>query len=224
MPESVEELTRDAVACVAAGAGALHLHPRDDDERERLDAEIVDRVVRTVRDACGVPVGVTTGAWIEPDLVRRLDLVREWTAPDYTSVNLSEDGSLDVMKLLLEIGVGIEAGVWNVEDAVTLGESGLGNHVTRILVEPGEMQVGDSASDALQLVDEIHQTLDRFGITVPRLQHGDGRVTWVILTDAVRRGIDTRVGLEDTILLPNGERASGNAALVQAARKLGAGS
>jgi uncharacterized protein (DUF849 family) len=48
-------------------------------------------------------------------------------------------------------------------------------------------------------------------------------VTWVLLTDAIRRGVDTRVGLEDTVYEPNGERTSGNAALVRAARAWGAG-
>jgi uncharacterized protein (DUF849 family) len=223
MPISAEELVRDAVACVAAGAGAIHLHPRDAAGRERLDAAVIDAVVREVRAACSVPVGVSTGAWIEPDLSRRLALVREWRAPDYTSVNLSEPGSREIMEILLDIGVGIEAGVCTVADAELLGRSGLGERVTRILVEPGELQVGKSADAALRLVEEIHQTLDRFGLTAPRLQHGDGNVTWVLLVDAVRRGIDTRVGLEDTIYEPNGARTAGNAALVRAARALGAG-
>jgi uncharacterized protein (DUF849 family) len=223
LPESVEELTREAVACVAAGARAIHLHPRDATGHERLDAAIIDTVVQQVREACGVSVGVTTGEWIEPDLSRRLALVREWRAPDYASVNLSEEGSVEMMETLLQVGVGIEAGVWTVEDAERLGDSGLGNRVTRVLVEPGELQVGSSAEDALGLVEEIHRTLDRFGLTVPRLQHGDGRVTWVVLADAVRRGIDTRIGLEDTVFEPNGERTTGNEALVRAARALGAG-
>src|SRR5437867_1398588 len=83
---------------VRAGAGAIHLHPRDPQGRERLDAEIVDEVVIRVREACGVPVGVTTGAWIEPDPERRVELVRAWRAPDYTSVNLSEPGATEVMQ------------------------------------------------------------------------------------------------------------------------------
>jgi uncharacterized protein (DUF849 family) len=37
-PVSVEELARDAAACVAAGARAIHLHPRDLDGRETLEA------------------------------------------------------------------------------------------------------------------------------------------------------------------------------------------
>ena len=70
---------------------------------------------------------------------------------------------------------------------------------------------------------DIHGTLDRLGLAVPRLQHGDGEVTWVLLEDAIRRGLDTRIGLEDTLQGPGGERTTGNEALVRAARKLGAG-
>lgn len=219
-PLSIEELTQDAVACVAAGAGAIHLHPHDAEGRERLDAAIVDEVVMRVRTACGVPVGVTTGAWIEPDLERRLAMVSAWRAPDYSSVNLSEEGSFEIMKALIEAGVGIEAGVWTVEDADTLAASGLADRVTRILVEPGELQVGESIPNALALVESIHQALDRHGITAPRLQHGDGKLTWALIADAFRRGLDTRVGLEDTLEEPDGERTAGNAALVRIATRL----
>ena len=219
LPVSVDELARDAAACVAAGAQAIHLHPRDADGAERLDAQVVDAVVAAVRDACGVPVGVSTGAWIEPDPGRRLELVAGWSAPDYASVNLSEEGAADTMRTLLDGGVGIEAGVWSVADAERLAATGLGDRVTRILVEP----VDASAGDAVAVVDEIHAALERLGVTAPRLQHGDGAATWVLLRDAIRRGIDTRIGLEDTVDGPDGARAEGNEALVRAARDLGAG-
>jgi uncharacterized protein (DUF849 family) len=219
VPVSADELARDAAACAAAGARAIHLHPRDAAGRERLEAEIVDDVVATVRQACGVPVGVSTGAWIEPDLERRLALIRAWRAPDYASVNLSEPGAAEVMEALLDAGVGIEAGVWSAEDAERLAASGAGDGVTRILVEP----VDAGAARAVGIVEDIHRALDELGLSAPRLQHGDGDATWVLLTDAVRRGLDTRIGLEDTLHEPGGERATGNAALVRAAGRLGAG-
>jgi uncharacterized protein (DUF849 family) len=225
-PVSVEELARDAAACVAAGARAIHLHPRDLEGRETLHSGVVEEVVTKVRDACGVPVGVTTSAEIEPDPERRLALVRAWRAPDYASVNLSEAGATEVMETLLGVGIGVEAGVWTVEDAEQLVASGRGGRVTRILIEPGEVQLRnsrDKAADALGLVEDIHRALDQFGLTAPRLQHGDGEVTWVLLRDAIRRGLDTRIGLEDTLYGPNGGRTTGNEALVRAARELGAG-
>jgi uncharacterized protein (DUF849 family) len=219
VPLTIDELVRGAVACVRAGAGAVHVHPRDAAGRERLDASIVDEVVISIRDACRVPVGVTTGAWIEPSLELRLELVRAWRAPDYTSVNMSEAGATDLMRAVLEAGVGIEAGVRTVEDAELLAASGLGGEVTRILVEP----VAVAAGDALALVEQIHSSLDRLGLRAPRLQHGDGEATWVLLTDAMRRGIDTRIGLEDTLHNPDGGVTAGNEALVRSARELGAG-
>ncbi len=206
MPVSVDELARDAAACAAAGAGAIHMHPRDADGRERLEAEIIDTVVVAVRDACDLPVGVSTGAWIEPDLERRLSLLREWRAPDYASVNVSETGFADVMRTLMDAGIGIEAGVWSVEDAERLAGSGLADRVLRVLVEPV-----DAGEGALATVEAIHAALDRHGIAAPRLQHGDGEATWPLLSDALRRGLDTRIGLEDI------RDGAGNAALVQMA-------
>lgn len=107
------------------------------------------------------------------------------------------------MTALIQAGVGIEAGVWTVEDAERLAASGLGEQITRILVEPV-----DAGANALEAVDDIHRALDSCGLTAPRLQHGDGEATWVLLTDAVRRGLDTRIGLEDTLYEPHPETSS----------------
>jgi uncharacterized protein (DUF849 family) len=111
----------------------------------------------------GAPVGVTTGAWIEPDVERRVELVRAWPAPDYATVNQSEDGAREVMEALIDAGVGIEAGVWTVQDAERLAASGLAGHVLRICVEPVEVP----ARDAVAFVEEIHRMLDRLGPTAP---------------------------------------------------------
>lgn len=212
-------MVTDALACVAAGARAFHLHPRDSAGREQLNSGVVDSVVTAVKAACGMPVGVSTGAWIEPDLARRVELIRSWRKPDYASVNLFETGSVEVMKACLEAGVGIEAGLISVQDAEKLAASGLGSRLTRIMIEPVDVP----AADAVAFVDEIHSVLDRHGLTAPRLQHGDGESTWILLADAVKRGIDTRIGLEDTLYEPDGTRTAGNAALVRAAMRLGAG-
>jgi uncharacterized protein (DUF849 family) len=219
VPVTLEELADDAVACVAAGARAFHLHPRDLAGQERLDAATVDSVVAAVRRPHGQPVGVTTGAWIEPDVGRRVALVSRWRAPDYATVNLSEDGSVEVMCALLGAGVGIEAGVWTVEDAEMLIASGLGDRLLRVCIEPVEVP----RADAVGLVTAIHQVLDLGGVTTPRLQHGDGEATWILIEDAISRGIATRVGLEDTLFMPDGSPAMCNADLVRAAYDLGAG-
>ena len=189
MPITAAELAADARACVKAGAGAIHMHPRNHYGEETLDPAAIDATVREVRAACGVPVGVSTGAWIEPDHELKLRYIRAWTEPDYASVNVSEDGWQEVVRALKENGIGAEAGVWSVEDARALKESGLERDLTRILIEPIE---ADPAG-AVALVAAIKAQLNG-----PFLQHGDGDATWVLIEDAIRHGLDTRVGLEDT--------------------------
>lgn len=218
VPVSADELARDAAACVAAGAGSVHLHPRDPEGRERLDRDVVDNVVRVVRDTCGAPISVSTGAWIEPDRARRIDLISEWREPDFATVNVCEDGAGDAMDALLAAGVRIEAGIWSVEDVERLLATGFADRVARILVEPVDV----APVHAVEVVNAIHAALDSNETYAPRLQHGDGGATWILLRDAVQRGLDTRIGLEDTVHLPNGEQARDNAALVEAAYALGA--
>jgi beta-keto acid cleavage enzyme len=86
-------------------------------------------------------------------------------------------------------------------------------------IEPVEV----STADAIGLVEDINRALDSLDLAIPRLQHGDREATWVLLTDAIRRGLDTRIGLEDTLYEPNGERTSSNEALVRSACELDAG-
>jgi uncharacterized protein (DUF849 family) len=214
VPVTARELARDAAACLAAGAGGFHVHPRDEDGNERLTAEVVDSAVATVRGAAPAPIGVSTGNWIEPDLERRISMIERWQEPDFASVNVSEEGAAGVMKALLVAGIGVEAGIWTVEDVGLLEATGLADKVMRVMVEPVDVL----AADALALVSAVHRELDRRGIDAPRLQHGDGESTWILLDDAVARGIATRIGLEDTLHEPDGRLTAGNAALVRAAR------
>ena len=209
VPRSPEELGAEARACVAAGAGSLHAHPRDPDGHESLDSEHIAAAVRELRTA-GVEVSLSTGLWITAgDVDARLRAVTEWTeCPDLVSLNLSEEGWRELADVLAGHGIGIEAGVWNAAGAEDLLASGL--RVRRVLVEPRS----ESSAEAVALADEIDAVLDEGGSTVPRLHHGVGPATWAVLDAAVPRGYDIRIGLEDVTTLPDGRRAVDNAALV----------
>src|SRR5256885_9450243 len=111
IPVSAQELAYVARIGVAEGARVIHLHPRDMDGAERLDAPVVDHVVTVVKDACGVPVGVGTGPWIEPDLDRCVEQILSWRAPDYALVDFGDPGAAMIMEACLEAGIGVEAGV-----------------------------------------------------------------------------------------------------------------
>jgi hypothetical protein len=52
------------------------------------------------------------------------------------------------------------------------------------------------------------------------LLHGEGRSAWPAFEDAVRRGLDVRIGLEDVLVHPDGAPAADNAARIIAARSI----
>jgi uncharacterized protein (DUF849 family) len=197
---------------VRAGAGAIHMHPRDGDGRESLEAGVVDEAVRAVRAAARSPVGVSTGAWMEPDPERRAALVRRWHEPDMASVNLGEAGAELVIAALLDAEIGVEAGVWSVEDADRLAATGYADRVMRVLIEIVH-PVADPEAEARR----IDAALDDLGVSAPRLHHGEEDATWPVLRQAPALGRDTRIGFEDTLLLPGGETAESNEQLVRAA-------
>ena len=221
MPQSPDELAADAQAAVSAGAGAVHLHPRDASGAETLDAGTVLAAVAAVRLAVpATPVGVTTGLWAAGgDPARRMSLVSRWTGadvPDFASVNLSEPGADELARLLGDLGIAVEAGIWSADDAGRLAASAFGVTVLRILIEPQD----PTPPSAVATAAAVEAALDRYGFAAPRLHHGYGVATWPVLRAAVRLGRDIRVGLEDTVVLPDGRPASGNRELVEAAVRL----
>jgi uncharacterized protein (DUF849 family) len=217
LPLTPGELAADTAAAVNAGAAAVHVHPRDDDGRQTLVGTLIDAAVATIRrENPGIPVGVSTGAWILPAPAARAEAIAAWREPDFASVNLSEPGHRDVMAALTAAGIAIEAGIWTVEDVDSLDRSGYADRILRILVEPADADPQTAVTHAAAMDD----ALDATGIDAPRVHHGFGPATWAVLRRATELGHGIRVGLEDTFVLPDGHRAPDNAALVAAARAL----
>lgn len=220
VPVTVKQLAAEARAVRAAGASSVHLHPRDGAGSESLDATVVEAAVRAVRRACpGMPIGVSTGLWMcDGDAAARQAVVKAWTAmadrPDFASVNLGEPGFEDLVEVLSRLGVGIEAGVWSERDAVRLIESPHAGSCVRILVEMIDLPT----SEALPSADRIlHRLTRQAPVRVPVLLHGEEECTWPVLDRAISLGLETRIGLEDTLVDPEGRVVEGNAALVRIA-------
>lgn len=218
IPWTPDDLARSAAEAVAAGAAAIHVHVRNARGAESLDAQDVTQTVRALRAAAPhTPLGVSTGAWIVPNTRKRHELVEGWGEdPDYVSVNFDEPGSELLATLLLERHVGIEAGVATTIAAARLAASGLAARCLRILLEP----MTQDLDAALRLVRDVEIVLDEARIAIPRLLHGIDRTAWPLIGEAARRGLQTRIGFEDTVLLPDGAPAPSNAALVAAARRV----
>ena len=221
LPVTSLELAEAAAQAVAVGAMAIHVHVRDTRGMESLAGEDVARALGALRTTIpGIPLGLSTGAWILPDTERRHRTVAAWAAqPDFASVNFDEPGAELLAALLLTKGVGVEAGVCTVGAADRLARSGLASRCLRALLEPQAQEL----PTALETVREIESTLTSGAVMLPRLLHGVDHTAWPLIAEAAARGYGTRVGFEDTLTLPDGSMAESNAILVQAACRVLAG-
>lgn len=218
VPLTPQALARDAAAVHRAGAESVHLHPRDAQGRETLAAADVGAALRAVRAAVpGLPVGLSTGAWIAPGGSARLTPMRTWSElPDFVSVNVHEPEAEAIVALMRARGVGVEAGVWNRAAARRFVGTRLPRHSLRVLVE----MTAEDPAEALAEAEAVLAILREAGITLPILLHGQGGSVWPLVRRASELGLATRVGLEDGHGLPGGAVAANNAALVAAAARL----
>ena len=220
IPVSADQMTADVSAVAAAGADGVHLHVKDDRGADTLAAQPLARVLDAVRERTpGLPIGVTTGAWALPDPAARVAAIRSWdTRPDFASVNWHEGGAEEVARALLDQGIEVEAGLWH-EAAVDLwARSPVRDDCVRVLLElPDGPDPAATVAIAQQLLARARRVTDD---RVSVLLHGEGSSCWPALREAARLELPTRIGLEDTLMLPDGSRALDNAALVAAALRL----
>ncbi|MEV1085360.1 3-keto-5-aminohexanoate cleavage protein [Streptomyces sp. NPDC050211] len=213
VPLSPEAMAESAALAVAAGATDVHVHPKTPCGQDSLSPRVVAATLDAIRARVSVPVGVTTGAWAEPDPVARLERVRAWTVlPDHASVNWHEPGAEEIAAVLIERGVGVEAGIWSGTDGASrFARSPLRGQVLRVLAEVTDPSPDTAEESARVLLADLGSAHGR-----PVLLHGEDGGAWPVLRLAGRLGLATRIGMEDTVVLPDGGWAGSNAELVVA--------
>jgi uncharacterized protein (DUF849 family) len=220
VPVTPDQLAEAAAAAVAAGAEAVHVHPRDAAGDQSLLAGDVGAAVAAIRAECpATPVGVTTGLWAAADARARQHQVDGWAElddrqrPDFASVNLSEEGWQGLTDTLAAAGIRPEAGIWSVEDADVLAGYEPRGGWLRILVEV----MGVPGAQAPGCADQILARIAQAGLGLPVVVHGEDEGCWPLIVHAGRLGLPVRIGLEDVLTGPDGQPAAGNAELVRLA-------
>lgn len=215
VPVTTDELVEAAKSAVLAGADAIHFHVRDRNGKETLEPLFVNEQVKAVKAAVPeTPVGISTGAWIVPDIDQRLAYIREWEElPNFVSVNGHEAGFERIVQAILDKKIGVEAGLNSAQAAADFSGSGLLNECFRLLIEPQEQDLNAALATVKAIEDNLtgrqpHQTV---------VLHGFDSTCWELLKVAKYKGYDLRIGFEDTLLDPSGAIAESNEALVKAA-------
>lgn len=219
VPLSAEELALDAEQVVAAGAAELHVHPRDAKGIETLAPGDIAAAVQAIRARVpGVPVGLSTREGIRTDRSRGFDALRAWSVlPDYVSVNLSEADAPEIITLMMEKGIGVEAGLATAADARRFVRLSTAKEALRILVE---IDFEKDVEGALRLADVIMFILEESSVDLPILLHGYDETMWPLYRRSLELGVDARLGLEDGVTLPDGSLAADNSDIIRAIGKL----
>ncbi len=224
LPIVPRHLARDARAVAEQGVSSVHIHPRDPEGMETLDPAYVGDAVAAIRqEVPGMEIGVPTGRWIQPDPDKRVEAVLAWGhlgigKPDVCSVNVHERGWERVCSAAESVGIGVELGVWTSGDAVTLRRSLPPRGTTRVLAESTVSDPSTAVAEGVRIMRALGSDLG-----VPVLLHGEEGGAWPVLEYAMGLNIDTRIGFEDVLVLPDGWLATGNDNLVSKALELGSG-
>jgi uncharacterized protein (DUF849 family) len=215
LPVTPEQLATAALSAHQAGAQAVHMHPKTPDGRDSLEPDVVGAAVAAVRSAApGLPLGVTTGFWALPDADARRRAVERWTVlPDFASLNWHEPGAPELAEVLLGMGLGVEIGLFHPEAAQSWADSTMAQHCMRVMIEL-------QGHEGVAVADAMLARIAAAGSPAPVLLHGLDESCWPLLEHAGACGVQTRIGMEDTLTLPDGSVTPDNAALVSAAVRL----
>src|SRR5215217_3150722 len=103
---------------------------------------------------------------------------------------MEEPGADELARLLIDSGIGVEAGVFEVSDVEALAESSFRDELVRVLIEVDDT---DSAV-AVDHCRQLEAALDVAGIDAPRLHHAEDTATFAVIDAGLRLGRDVRIG------------------------------
>lgn len=239
VPVTPEEMAASAREAFDAGASVMHVHYRmqepDHGGWPSWDPDVAGAIIDAIRDACpGVIINSTTGV-VGPDVSGPVACVKrvkpEIAACNAGSLNylkLKRDGSWawppmmfdnPVAKIQTMIDAMNEVGAHPEFECFDVGivrcvnmyiENGMAPaaHYNFVMGVASGMPVD---ADLLQLLLRYKREQDPWQTTLIGRQE-----IWPVHQRTAELGGMLRTGLEDTFYLPDGERASGNGALIEA--------
>lgn len=229
LPTTLDELVATARDCAAAGAGMIHVHLRDEQDRSCLDVGKLKEAVAAIRAETDLLVQLSTGGGVHDSFEQRLAVLD--AEPDSCSltcgtVNFGDEVFANPWPFIValhqraqERGVVSEFELFDLGHVATLhrlldtyGPPATGRvHADLVMGVPGGMP---GTAQALVAVVQALPPGATFSAT------GVGRTALPVAFAALAAGGHLRVGLEDTVTFARGRPVRDNAELVERAAAL----
>lgn len=232
LPVTIAKTVDAIVQSADVGAGAVHLHVRDEAENHVLDEGLYREAIAAIQDRLGAdfPIQVTTEAVGKYSVEQQMELVKD-LKPEFISAALAEfipEASYQAMasdfyRWTLDNGVAVQHILYSSQDLeryIDLQESGvIADEHRSLLFVLGRYTEGQVSSP--EDLDVFLEELERRGVA--------GHYRWMIcafgenetdcLVYAAARGGHVRVGFENNRLHPDGRLAINNAERVDDVRE-----
>ena len=219
VPISVEDYEREIPAFMQMGVFDFHIHFRDGGGTDTLAQEAVEPQFRYLKERfplCRIGIGSPLGPARTPAL--REKQVGAWTGwrPDYISLNICEERSLELGAILQAKAVPIEWGIFTMADARAFAAHRCAEAAFRVLIEIPSGSGDEQRAAAEEIYHFLHQRYP--GLVY--LLHGKGTGTWTVIRYAREHALPYRIGLEDTAVDETGRPLLTNLALYRHALEL----
>ncbi len=236
LPVTIPEIVETARACFEAGAGAIHAHVRDAEQRHVLDAGLCRELLAEMAvQVPGMQVQITSEAVGRYSPAEQRALTRE-VRPKAVSVALSEmmsDGdeacAREFYHWANEEGIAVQHILYSVEDEARLFEL-----IRKEVIPFAPLQVLFVLGRYAKGQDSAPEDLTPFLGMIEAVTDGAPPIDWAVcafgqgetecLADAAQRGGKVRVGFENSIWNADGSVARDNAERVaEVATRIAAG-
>jgi uncharacterized protein (DUF849 family) len=230
LPTTLDELVAEAKACQAAGAGLVHVHIRDADQRPTLDLGRLRETVAALRGETDLVVQLSTGGSVHDPLETRLavlDAAPESCSLTCGTVNFGDEVFLNPWPFMVELferardahvvpefelfDIGHVAAMRRLLDTCGLPWGGK-VHADFVMGVPGGMP--GTAQALVAGVQALPEQVTSWSAT------GIGRSHLPVMAAALSMGGHLRVGMEDNIVYARGRVVTSNAELVARAARL----
>ena len=224
LPVTPEESAKDAIALRDAGVSVLHLHVRDDEGKHSLDATRYRQAIAAVRKSVGddLLIQVTTEAVGQYTSEQQMALVRE-LRPDAVSLALreicptetDERPATEFFAWMRSENIWPQYILYSVDDVLRFDDMRqrgvLADNAPFVMFVLGEYT--NAVPGTVADLDIILAATDP--AAYPWAVCCFGQKENEVMLAASSRGGHVRLGFENNLLLPNGELAADNAALIR---------
>ncbi len=238
LPYSAVEIAEEAKRAYDAGAAVAHIHARDEMGMPTFEIKAYADIAEEVRKRCPVILNFSTGHF-DPDTSKQEAYLRE-VRPEIAALNMGsmnyakysekrKEFAFDMVfpnsfeKITRLLKAMNEAGVKPELECFDTGHL----HSIWPLYDMGVLKRPTQFSFIMGVLGGLPQSIEALQLQANSVPEdatweviGISRMQWRLVAAALVIGGNIRVGLEDNFYLPNGDFATSNGPLVEAAASL----